>query len=81
MPNCLENKLEILGKKTPKFIEFLPENDLKITAPPPPPPPPRSILENFDNFLPGAFYSTSLQLGTKEYIAIQWTHNVVFKIL
>ena len=49
-------KLKILGKNLQvhlNIIRELPRND-------------SSILRNLDNFPPGAFYSTPLQLGTKQ---------------
>ena len=33
------------------------------------------ILRNLDNFPPGTFYSTPLQLGTKEYV-LKCTKNI-----
>ena len=50
--------LQIFGKKTPQvhliIIREWPKNN------------PLSILRNLDNVFPGAFYSTPLQLDTKD---------------
>ena len=46
------------GKKTQVHLIII--RELKTTLP--------LILRNLDNLPPGAFYSTPLQLGTKEYL-------------